>query len=368
MKVAQRVLGWDFLRGMCACAVASYHLLLWQGVTSIHTWGSYGVYIFFVLSGASLAYTYAERLSDKRFSLIDFLWVRYWRLAPLYLALMLLVLPFKLAKEGASKALIFEYLSNASFLFGFFNPSTHAVLIGGWSLGIEAIFYLLFPLLMLGFRKKGGGVLIFIILLALQTAWIYATVGSGDYSMRAESYHQIPAFAAYFMGGCLIGVQRRNATPNKHQSFGVGLLLILSGFGLMLAINPDTQGQELVGWRGAVLTAMCFLLVYLAGKIDLTGRLANISKYLGDSTYGLYLLHPIIFFGLAYFVFPRLAVPPPTDWSLHAQCILLLLILTTGFVLALFSERLFEKPVRRWSRHRLRMGKHISPHGNKNAH
>ena len=49
-----RVLGWDVLRGVCALAVASYHLLLWLDIAALHTFGSYGVYLFFVLSGASL--------------------------------------------------------------------------------------------------------------------------------------------------------------------------------------------------------------------------------------------------------------------------------------------------------------------------
>lgn len=359
MKVAERILGWDLLRGMCAIAVAIYHLLLWQGVSAVHTWGSYGVYIFFVLSGASLAYTYAERLSRKRFSYAEFLWVRYWRLAPLYLALILVVLPWKLSKEGASTGLLFDYIFNASFLFGFFNPSTHSVLIGGWSLGIEAVFYLLFPLLMLGFLRKGGATLLFIVLLALQAGWIYATVGGGDYATNAELYHQVPAFAAYFMGGCLIGVNRRRGASKEGLSAGIALFLMVSGFALMLLVNPEFQGQELVGLRGCLLTGLCFLMVYLAGKPDVTGRLANIARYLGESTYGVYLLHPVIFFGLAYFVFPRLSIPLPAQWSLTAQWVLVLLVLATAFVFALLSESFFEKPIRRWSRQKLRPVQYI---------
>lgn len=42
-----RVLGWDVLRGMCAIAVA---LLTWQDIASVHTLGSYGVYLFFGLA------------------------------------------------------------------------------------------------------------------------------------------------------------------------------------------------------------------------------------------------------------------------------------------------------------------------------
>lgn len=98
----------------------------------------FGVYLFFVLSGASLAYTYGERIAAGHdFALGRFLWVRYVRLAPLYLALMVVVLPWKLLKDGASAELGLRYVLNATLLFGFYNPSVNAVLVGGWSLGIE---------------------------------------------------------------------------------------------------------------------------------------------------------------------------------------------------------------------------------------
>src|SRR4051795_12448261 len=96
-----RVLGWDVLRGFSAFAVALYHLLYWQGVVSVHTLGSYGVYLFFVLSGASLTYTYAGRLERKELSYLRFLWVRYIRLAPLFVVLIPLV-PWKVIGEGDS--------------------------------------------------------------------------------------------------------------------------------------------------------------------------------------------------------------------------------------------------------------------------
>ena len=55
------------------------------------------MYLFFVLSGASLTYTYgdqlASRVTARKFSFSRFLWVRYLRLAPLYLVRMAVVLP-----------------------------------------------------------------------------------------------------------------------------------------------------------------------------------------------------------------------------------------------------------------------------------
>jgi peptidoglycan/LPS O-acetylase OafA/YrhL len=347
----ERVLGWDLLRGLCAVAVASYHLLSWQEVATLHAWGSYGVYLFFVLSGASLAYTYAPRLQAGSFRLGGFLGVRWMRLAPLYLLLMLLVVPWKAQRTGWGADLAGQVLLNASFLFGFTDPALQALLVGGWSLGIEVIFYLLFPLLLAAaLRPRVGGAL-FAALVLLQAAWILSTAGSASgYEANAVRYHQAPAFAAYFMGGCLLGVARRQARADWPAR--TGLLVFVAGFAVMALVNPARQGGELLGWRGLLLTTLCFALVAVAGRLRWQGASARLAAWVGDATYGVYLLHPVLFFGLSFAVFPRLGVADPAGWPLAARCLFAAALLLAAFALALASERWYERPLRDWSRRR----------------
>ena len=99
MTSPDRVLGWDVLRGLCALAVATYLLLYWQVLAALHTLGSYGVYLVFILSGASLAYNYGGRLKGLR-GAGDFLLTRWLRLAPLYLALCLVFIAFLSMRNG----------------------------------------------------------------------------------------------------------------------------------------------------------------------------------------------------------------------------------------------------------------------------
>ena len=131
-----RVLGWDMLRGLCALAVASYHLLHWQDLATLHTFGSYGVYLFFVLSGASLAYNYGGKLSGAR-DVAAFLATRWLRLAPLYFVLCVVFVAMLSARNGQwVDRLPFRFALNGSFAFGVYDPADWALLIGGWSLGI----------------------------------------------------------------------------------------------------------------------------------------------------------------------------------------------------------------------------------------
>ncbi|MDB5891792.1 MAG: acyltransferase family protein [Polaromonas sp.] len=343
----ERVLGWDLLRGLCAIAVATYHLLSWQNVAAIYTWGSYGVYLFFVLSGASLTYNYADSLNERKFSFTQFLWIRYMRLAPLYVAVMLIMLPWKLAKNGATTELAFDYISNATMSFGFYQPSTNAVVVGGWSLGIEAVFYLLFPVFMQAFRLRGGAWALFLLLSLTQMAWIGATLGrSGDYASNAVAYHHGPAFAAYFMGGCLLGMVRRRAPLSDGISGVKGLFVLTAGFGLFLLLNPSLAGDEITGWRGLMLFSFCFALVDFAGRLKLQHNVARLARLCGDATYGVYLLHPVLFFGLVYVILPRFSLVSPVEWTRAGQLALLLTVLLLSFVLALVSEKYFEKPMR----------------------
>ncbi|MDB5882246.1 MAG: acyltransferase family protein [Ramlibacter sp.] len=350
----ERVLGWDVLRGLSAFAVAIYHLLYWQGVASVHTLGSYGVYLFFVLSGASLAYTYAGRLEQGRFSYRHFLWVRYIRLAPLYLALIPL-LPWQVTGGSENLPWLWRWALNASFLFGFFDPAQSSLLVGGWSLGIEAIYYLIFPLLlMMVTASRWLGWASFVLLIAVQAAWIARTVGGpGGYAANLVAYHQVPAFAAYFMAGCLIGCARRRgrlpAWPNS-----LPLLGVTAGFVLLCALNPTRDGDQLIGWRGAACAGLCLVMAWLAGGLELQDRGARAAAHMGDATYGLYLMHPILFFWFAMRVVPALRLEPPERWPLGSQLGLTAAVLALAFALALFSERYFERPLRNWSKARTR--------------
>jgi peptidoglycan/LPS O-acetylase OafA/YrhL len=356
----RRVDGWDLLRGLSALAVTAYHLMTWTGLAHVHVWGSYGVYLFFVLSGASLAYTYAERFANGAFAMLAFLKVRYLRIAPLYLALMVVVLPWKLYKDGATPGLLATYLANAFFVFGLSNPLAHSALVGGWSLGIEAIFYLAFPVVMWSLQRRWLAWTLFALLLLLQAVWVHATVDKPALRLSDWiAYHQVPAFAAYFMGGAMIGLARRRndgllrpRRAGRWTSGAAGPLALFAGFGVMVLVNPEEPGRQLVAWRGFLLSALCYLMVMMAGELRLADRWKAAARHLGDATYGLYLIHPVLYFGLALALLPRLGIATPELWPMAGRGAFAALLAMLAFGLALASERHFESPLRRWSKSR----------------
>ena len=89
-----------------------------------------------------------------------------------------------------------------------------------------------------------------------------------------------------------------------------------------------------------------------AAWLQLQSRLSSVAQHFGDATYGLYLLHPVIFFGLTFAVFPRLGVASPEQWPLAGRLLLGVVVLLSAFGLALLSEKYFERPLRDWSKRR----------------
>ncbi len=347
------MLGWDLLRGLCALSVALYHLLYWQELASLHTLGSYGVYLFFILSGASLAYTYAGKMRSPG-QVANFLLTRWMRLAPLYIVLCLVFVAFLSLRNGALvDQLALRFSLNFSFAFGFYDPVVWALLIGGWSLGIEFIYYLVFPLLLAVAPRVVWSVLLALALAVLQWCWVYRTAGSdAGYAASAVAYHQAPAFAAYFFGGCLIGYWRRMRELKIAQQSGVLAWLLMAC--LLLWLNPARAGDELTGIRGALLFCACFAVVFTSGQVAVGSGLAPLARWLGDITYGCYLLHPMFFFGFVWFVWPHLGMMDITQAPLAVRLAMVAAVLILSCTTAAASERWLEAPLRRWGKRLMR--------------
>lgn len=320
----QRIYGFDLLRGLCAIAVAAYHMLSWAGTSHPYSWGLFAVYIFFVLSGASMVVAYRDRFAQG-FPAWRFLLLRFARLAPLF------VLAVALNLRGRTE--FASGLLNASFLFGLGNPGATSWVVGGWSLGIEFAFYLMFPVL-LSVATTKARYPVAVALAVGQLLFVHLVLGGGDLSTAWPTYTQPLAFIAYFYIGCVIGESVLNGRAARISTvpFIVCLALILLGSG-------STATDTLTGLRGTALFALSVLAAFFAGGLALKRGWQSVASFLGDASYGVYLLHPF-----AYAIVAKLKFPPAAGMPAA------LLLSVLGAHLAL---RLYENPIRRWAKHRL---------------
>lgn len=309
--VREQVQGLEFLRGACAIAVALFHCLEGGGVAEMYNWGLYGVYIFFVISGAVLYYNYAG-LTDPG----PFLLKRFARLAPLYLLVMLI------AALGQHQVIGWRHVMNVTMLFGFSNPAFSTV-TGGWSLGIEFALYALFPVLLVFTRSWSTVVTTVAILLLLRISNAETAV-HGSIAEWWLAYTQVGSFLFFFFGGMAI------AKLMDLKVAGARLLAMIGTVCLVGVFAIPMSEYVLIGWAGAAYSVMCLPIVAWAFRWKLPG-----SRFLGETSYGLYLLHPLVWgtlnHGLHLSVFWRMVLTIPVSMGI-----------------AWVVLRVYETPVKRW--------------------
>lgn len=150
--------------------------------------GSFGVSLFFIISGAALMYVYQEKCELKRFYK-----KRFFSLFPMFW--MVFAIDFLIntyLNGGIDKSIpkwkiIFSILGMDHYLTEF---TTSFARVGEWFLGCIILIYLVFPLLRLGIEKKP--VLTGVILMMIYSGMIY--FDNGFFPLSKNLFVRFPEF------------------------------------------------------------------------------------------------------------------------------------------------------------------------------
>ena len=143
------------LRGLAALAVILYHVTHIVGIAPSDFFKfvgrdlGYSVHFFFILSAFSLCHSTASRTNHPNW-LLEYLIKRFFRIAPLFYCMIAFIIIRETIKAGRFVTDIDSILLNLTFTFGFVPFS--GFVWAGWSVGIEMIFYVIFPVLILTIR------------------------------------------------------------------------------------------------------------------------------------------------------------------------------------------------------------------------
>ncbi len=285
----------DYLRGMAAFGIMSYHYLFWTlGVFSSDTFmarvGVYGVSLFYVLSGLTLYHVYYHVMLPSKADLSSFMKKRILRLFPLFWVVTFSTLLLKGYWPGTEKLIL-----NLTGLFGFIHWNDY-IASGVWSIGNELVFYSFFPLFI--FLSKRFKILFIVFSLLIACIYFYFAFYILDthevFSEQRQNYTNPLNQLFLFLGGFLIGLIFQNIKIKR----GLNLFLFLCGVGLLVFYPVKGNMIYLVtGWNRLWFTLSCFLICLSFYKlyIQFPRFIHRPLTLLGEASYSVYLLHPIVY-------------------------------------------------------------------------
>lgn len=296
MALSKRIVSLDYLRGICAFAIMIYHYLTWSKLVVFDSsdflkrLGIYGVSIFYILSGLTLFLVY-----EKKFKISDFFVKRFFRIFPLLWVVTLLSAVLRSEKN------IHKIVLNLTGLFGFLKWEDY-IGTGVWSIGNELVFYAVFPLIFIPLGKARYWIVMSGLVIMGLYIW-FAFVKLDESLTLTEQWRNyinpLNQIGLFFLG-IAIGYFFRD---RKFKPVAI-LFALSTGLGIFLFYPTVGDPSSLVTDHNRMVFTIASLLVTLAMfKLSLTlGKVGGYLKLLGETSYSLYLLHPLVWFTLAKFI------------------------------------------------------------------
>ena len=264
----------QYLRGLAACAVVCFHVSeQFGGPFNV---GAAGVDVFFVISGFIMWVTTAGRPADPW----RFMSRRITRIVPLYWIVTLLTATGILLKP---QFFYDHFLSVANFVGSLFflpvlqDDALHPIVIQGWTLCYEMMFYLVFTLvLFVGERWR------FVVLVGALVAIVALHFVLPAGYAHAFTDPVVIEFAAGVVVGRLWLQGARLSLGAALAVSGAGLLLLAAG----TLFDADLPRALLWGLPAALIVAGAVF-----AERARPFKPAQLPTFLGDASYSIYLWH-----------------------------------------------------------------------------
>ena len=362
-----RLDGVDLLRGLAIFFVLMNHVnmrLLGAKVPYTQGWphplvyslvwnGQYGVQIFFAVSGFLITSTALRRWGSlSHVNVRDFYKLRFARIAPLMIILLIILSSLHFAdinefvvseKTGGLKnALIaaFTFRVNVLEARRGYLPANWDIL---WSLSVEEMFYLFFPLACRVFRRG-----------KFFAALLFIFVVLGPFA-RSHTFNHNPVWREYsYLGGmdaialgCLTALFLADHRLSRRLLWALGAIgTALLIFSLCFSIQAYTWGLGRNGLNMTILAVgTCLVIAAVAQTRWQAPRIFQPILLLGRRSYEVYLTHMFVVFALF-----RLFVV--ANKPMRMVPVLFVAVILFAGLLGELVARGYSEPMNRWLRER----------------
>lgn len=359
----------DGLRALAVLLVVVHHV-----APTALAGGFAGVDVFFVLSGYLMTGIIDRAQCSGTFEFTAFMWRRARRIVPPLVAMLLATLLtgacILTAPEFAAlgRHVIGGSLSVSNILLltesGYFDTAAALKpLLHLWSLGVEEQFYLLWPLLLAAMPSRVNGRLLCVLALSAASLLVSENLA---YSASAQGFYLLHSRAWEFgIGGALAlmppvaGLLAQRAPLHAARVLdGMGVA------GIALIIGTACIVDGTTAWPGvsALPVVLGTALVLAAGPTALVNRTVlshDVSRWVGDRSYALYLWHwpPLAFLHV---------LAAERGWSADVITGASMLLMFPAVLLAHLSQEYIERPLRTRTQRTAQVGeirlRHLRPY------
>ena len=334
----------DGLRAISVFAVIFYHANFLVLDHELFQGGFIGVDIFFVISGFLITSLILNEIYNDNFSITDFYTRRIRRIIPVLFFVILSCLPiayiFLLPSslvdffQSVLSTLIFSsnfYFHHTGLIYG--GPdSSLKPLLHTWSLSVEEQFYVIFPLILILFRKFLKNYIFHFFIIFFFIGFISTQIISTKFPLY--NFYFINVRIWELLAGSIVAYLNINFIKYENKVTNylplLGLILILFS---ILFLRDEMSLPSIYSVPAVVGT--CFIILFNNSENFITKVLSlKVFVFFGLISYSLYLWHFPLFAFYNYIFFD--------DESFIAKIIIILL----SIILSILSYFFLEKPFR----------------------
>ena len=332
----------QILRAIAALSVVYYHSTHKDiGMLSLPIAGSFGVDIFFVISGFVIALMLLRNTNN-------FFIKRLFRIMPIYIiATIIMVMGHAFLPQGNT-----TIVNSLTFIKSiFFIPYSHnPILMQGWTLNYEMFFYLVTSFCLLIVKNKK----LVAVACALVLSVMFITLKLSNTKIFVLRYYKADLFFEFIYGiilfyiynHCVIKRKKYFLIKNKQLNIVVFILLGLLSFAFL--VIDEIYQFRISAYRGIEMGIPALLLVFSFLNLEnIIPENAFITFWikLGDASYVMYLFHVFIVIFFTKILFKKQIA---NNSSVFISIILAIIILFSTIVVSIIIYKIIDKPIQKY--------------------
>ncbi len=285
-------------------------------------YGKMGVQLFFIASAYTLCLSDDNRKKEEK-HLLKFYIRRYFRIFPIYYLGIILYFALNYYQGSASSYTLKNVMSNVLFTHGLVPSANNSIVPGGWSIGAEMLFYLIFPFLF-KFLKYGYRIIKAAILIIIGQTLVF--LGTKKLGWPIDfSYFCIFNQLSVFVTGILFYIYR-----NKFNNLPIAItgFIIFTTVTFSLAYFDIANSYKIIPFSSAL--SFCCLFVISTKTLLINNKLF---QEIGINSYSIYVVH----FILPFFVLPKMNGYPMFIGSF-------ILVVLCSYLISVFLNKVIERP------------------------